>query len=259
MKTIEFTNTLQKNYEDLYACTKIRPDKLANVDKIADKIVKEKARYQAVGEPLGIPWYVIGIIHNMECGQRFSQHLHNGDPLTGKTVKVPEGRPRIGQPPFSWEESATDALRCKNLDKVNDWSLSRILYELERYNGWGYRLYHSHVNSPYLWSYSNHYIKGKYIADNQWSDAAVSQQMGAATLLQRLELRNEIHPLSELTPTNKPFFVLSNEEAKPRVEELQCFLNTFDGVTLVIDGIPGTNTSKAVKMIFGNYLSNNIE
>ncbi|WP_182407612.1 hypothetical protein [Psychrobacter sp. GP33] len=259
MKTIEFNNTLKKDYEDLYTCTKIRPDKLADVDSIVNKIVKEKARYQAVGEPLGIPWYVIGIIHNMECGQRFTQHLHNGDPLTGKTIKVPKGRPRIGQPPFSWEESATDALRCKNLDKVNDWSLTRILYELERYNGWGYRLYYSHVNSPYLWSCSNHYTKGKYIADNEWSETAVSQQIGAATLLQRLEERNEINSLSELAPVNKPFFTLNNEEAKPRVEDLQCFLNTFDEVTLVVDGIPGTNTSKAVKMIFGNYLSNNLE
>ena len=259
MKTIEFNNTLKKNYEDLYTCMKIRPDKLADVDNIVDKIVKEKYRYQVVGKPLGIPWYMIGIIHNMECGQRFTQHLHNGDPLTGKTTKVPKGRPKIGQPPFSWEKSAIDALTCKNLDNVNDWSLTGILHELERYNGWGYRLHHPSVNSPYLWSCSNHYTEGKYTHDGKWSNTAVSEQIGGAVLLQRMEERNEITLSPEIPSINKPFFTLSTEEAKPRVEDLQCFLNTFDEVTLVVDGIPGTNTSKAVKMIFGNYLSNNLE
>ena len=31
------------------------------------------------------------------------------------------------------------------------------------FNGWGYRLYHPNVKTPYLWSYTDKYSKGKYI------------------------------------------------------------------------------------------------
>ena len=92
--------------------------------------------------------------------------------------------------------SAADALKLRKIDRVADWSLARILYELEGYNGWGYRKFHQHVKSPYLWSFSNHYTQGKYIADGTWSDTAVSGQGGAAVLIKRLEQRGEISILT---------------------------------------------------------------
>ena len=61
-----------------------------------------------------------------------------------------------------------------------------MLYKLEAYNGWGYRDHHPDVNSPYLWSFSNHYKSGKYVADGTFSATAVSAQCGAAVLLKRL-------------------------------------------------------------------------
>ena len=44
--------------------------------------------------------------------------------------------------------------------------------------------------SPYLWSFSNHYARGKYVADGHFSATAVSQQCGAALLLKRLAATN---------------------------------------------------------------------
>ena len=46
----------------------------------------------------------------------------------------------------------------------------QTLYELERYNGFGYRDRRPQVLSPYLWSFSNHYSRGKYVADGRFSD-----------------------------------------------------------------------------------------
>lgn len=263
MATIQFTKTLQAQYEDLYTRMEIRLDKLSIVEKHVDQILQHKSRYQAVAEPLGIPWYFVGIIHSMESSRNFSRHLHNGDPLTARTVQVPRGRPKTGQPPFSWEESATDALKYHNLHQVADWPLVRILYEFERYNGWGYRMYHAHVYSPYLWSYSNQYSKGKYIADGTWSETAASQQIGAVVLLRRLEERKEIslvaeRPAAKLVSAGKPFFTYS-KRVEPRADDLQRFLNTFDGVTLLVDGVPGKMTSEAVKKLFGHYLPNTPE
>jgi lysozyme family protein len=47
----------------------------------------------AVAGEVGIPWYVVAVIHNMEAGQNLRTHLHNGDSLTARTVHVPAGRP----------------------------------------------------------------------------------------------------------------------------------------------------------------------
>jgi len=57
-----------------------------------------------------------------------------------------------------------------------------MLYEFEKWNGFGYRLYHPKVLSPYLWGFSNHYTSGKYTADGKFDESAVSTQCGAAVL-----------------------------------------------------------------------------
>jgi lysozyme family protein len=135
-----------------------------------------------------IPWYFIACVHYMECSFSFKKHLHNGDPLTGYTVQVPAGRPKVGHgPPFTFEESAVDALKLMKYDKVTNWSLPFILQKLEGYNGFGYSK--KGIHTPYLWSFSNQYTKGKYVKDGVFSAEAVSQQMGAAVILKRMEDR----------------------------------------------------------------------
>jgi hypothetical protein len=136
---------------------------------------------------------------------------------------------------------------------VKNWSLARVLYELERYNGWGYRLYHNHVNSPYLWGFSSHYTSGKYIADGTWSDTAVSRQCGAAVLIRRLEELGEIAPLTPERATGPLLYYA--DYAIERGEDLQRFLNTFEGISLRVDGWPGKRTSDAVEKVFGSRLS----
>jgi hypothetical protein len=181
------------------------------------------------------------------------RHLHNGDPLTQRTRHVPAGRPADGNPPFTWQASAVDALRLRRVDRVADWSLHRILYELEGYNGWGYRLHHPHVKSPYLWSFSNQYTRGKYIADGTWSDSAVSGQCGAAVLVRRLEQRGEITVLTgPIAAAAAP--LRHAKHFMDRGEDLQRFLNTFPGISLRVDGWTGDKTSDAVRAVFGFYL-----
>lgn len=176
---------LKDEYVDLYDSLQVRPERLAAVDQQVRKIEANKARYEAVGRPLGIPWYFIGAVHSLESGLRFNAHLHNGDPLTARTVQIPRNRPITGEPPFTWEESATDALRLKSLQAWTDWSVPGLLWQLERYNGTGYRPHR--VPTPYLWSGSNHYAKGKFVSDGHYDPEAVSSQIGAAVLLKRME------------------------------------------------------------------------
>jgi lysozyme family protein len=135
-----------------------------------------------------VPWYFLACVHYMECSFSFKKHLHNGDPLTGYTVHVPAHRPKVGHPPpFTFEESAVDAIKYMKYDQVTNWSLPFILLKLEGYNGFGYN--RKGIKTPYLWSYSNHYTKGKYVKDGVYDADAVSTQLGAAVILKRMEQR----------------------------------------------------------------------
>jgi lysozyme family protein len=184
---------LKPEYQKLWQSCQIKSDQLDTTKQIVAKIALNRDRYLAIAQKINVPWYFIAVIHNMESSLSFSKHLHNGDSLKKRTVNVPEGRP-VPDPihgwdvGYTWEESAIDALTKggKDLDKVKDWSLPAQLWQIEQYNGFGYRLNHPDVLTPYLWSGTNLYTKGKFISDKKWDANAVSEQTGAAALLKIL-------------------------------------------------------------------------
>ncbi|MDX6507361.1 MAG: hypothetical protein QOG06_2005 [Gaiellaceae bacterium] len=240
------TQSARRNYDLLYASLLIRPNRRAAVDQLVRKMTANRARYQKVAKALGMPWYVVAIIHSLEAGGDFTRHLHNGDPLTARTTHVPAGRPKNGRAPFTWEASAMDALTYQGFANWKDWSLPGTLYKLEGYNGFGYRDHHPDVPSPYLWSFSNHYAKGKYVADGRFSPTAVSQQCGAAVLLKRLATGGKA-----IVETGPRILQLANPHVTgPDVEEAQKLLlknpfGSFDpGDT---DGEYGELTAGAVQ------------
>jgi lysozyme family protein len=108
-------------------------------------------------------------------------------PLVGAYAPGAGGAPARLERYGAWEDSAEDAVRWKRLDKVSEWSLVRVVYALEGFNGFGYRS--QGVRSPYVWSCSNLYTNGKYIADHVFDPSAVSKQVGAAVILKVLEER----------------------------------------------------------------------
>lgn len=186
---------LMKTYRERFVKMNIRPERLKSVKFITDKVIANKSRYEVVSKATKVPWYVIGIIHMMECGGSFDKHMHNGDSLAGRTERYPPGRP-VADPvagpgkPYTWEESAIDSLLHEKLDQVSSWHIESILYHLEKYNGMGYYSSKANIPSPYLWSFTDIYTKGKYkeIKQNgKWISVfdpeLVSQQVGAAAML----------------------------------------------------------------------------
>ena len=129
-------------YTIIYNRALIKLSKEQEVKLISKRILEGKERYEGVAETLdnGIPWWFIGITHFMEAGHKypkqFDYHLHCGDPLTARTFHVPSGRP-IADPkagkgkPYTWEESALDALKYMKYDKVTDWSIENCLILFE--------------------------------------------------------------------------------------------------------------------------------
>ena len=255
---MKLTDRLRSNYRHLFDTCIIQDSRAAEVEAVMESIVSNLGRYQQVADVIKMPWFIIAVIHLMEASLRFDRHLHNGDPLTERTIHVPSGRPRTGIPPFTWEESAMDALRWERMDRWSDWSIPGTLYKLEGYNGWGYRKWHPEVLSPYLWSYSNHYTRGKYVADGTFSDTAVSRQIGAAVVLRRMAEKGLAFFDKELetSPAEIPMPPLRHapREKSAHTTGLQKFLNTLPGIYLKVDGYAGDKTSDAFKKATGYYL-----
>lgn len=183
-------------YRQLFKTCVIREDKRSDVQWCVSKLTDPDRRkaYDLVYEETCVPWYFVGIIHGMEASFDLTSHLHNGDSLKAKTVHVPKGRPVPWLPPSDWGSSAADAMRYDKLDEKSDWDLATMLYRFEAYNGFGTRS--RGINTPYLWSYSNHYTKGKYVADGVWDANAVSKQCGAAVMLKALIEAGLVSPLA---------------------------------------------------------------
>ena len=167
---------------------RVRADWKGRASAVAQRIKSHRTRYQKAEKSTGVPWHVIGVLHNMESGGSFTRHMHEGSPLTRRTRYVPKGRPKVGNPPFTWEESAYDALyRLKRMDRYNWSDLGTKLQRIELYNGAGYQKYHKDIASPYLWSGTTLYTRGKYVVDGKWSSTAVSKQVGCAAVMKFLE------------------------------------------------------------------------
>jgi len=203
---------LKKEWADeyiaLYSTARVNDSKVETMKWYTNKIQKNQARYEAVSAKTGVPWYVIAAIHAMESSMDFTTHLHNGDSLNAKTVHVPAGRPKAGQPPFSWEDSACDALGYDGASGVKEWNLVQTLWFLEKYNGLGYKCGAGRdtvppCRSPYLWSYTQHYISGRYVQDGVWNKTSVSDQAGVVAIFKSLEARGLIKPLGS-APEPKP-------------------------------------------------------
>jgi lysozyme family protein len=177
--------SLKVEYAALFSSAEIRAEATQTLEWHFKAMRKFKPRYEAVGAAVKVPWYFIGAIHGLESSFNFRAHLHNGDfPLTARTRQVPSGRPLVWMPPDDWASSAKDALKLLGFTGQSDWSFERTLYRFEAYNGFGYRK--QGVATPYLWSFSNHYDKGKFTSDGRWNANARSQQCGAAVLLKAL-------------------------------------------------------------------------
>ena len=191
---------LYPEYQSDFAKCKVDEDKIEALDKIIARMEKNQSRYQKLERSLGIPWYFIAVIHERESSGKFTGNLCNGDPITDRTLHVPANRPPCGDPPFTWEECAEDALKLKDLDQWTEWNAPGMLYQLECYNGFGYRLYHEDVPSPYLWSFSSLYSSGKYDTDGHFNPDLVDKQAGAATLLRRMVDQKKDYVMKNLVP-----------------------------------------------------------
>lgn len=178
----------RKGLNNLWSRLQISPDKRNEALTIARKLASDKPRYKKVQETTGVPWWWTAITNWREQSGKFDGAMHNGDKIIGTdklTTHIPAGRG-----PFpTWEASADDVLRMKDLDEIKDWSVARALYEWERYNGFGYQsrsLPGGPINSPYVFAWTNLQQRGKYTSDGSYDPSHWDEQPGTAALLKAL-------------------------------------------------------------------------
>ena len=250
---------------DLYASAAIKPVWLSRVIAEADKAGRHIAQYVDVERLTGVPWHVVAIIHARESDASFKRHLHNGDPLKNErgeglaTVQVPSGRG-----PFEdWLSSAVDAIELK----LKDWrgvfvDTSDTLYFLQRNNGFGYAS--KGVNSPYLWSGTQHYENGLFVRDGEFDPHGVDRQPGCAALLKEFVVRGWAYPwgLAELRIAQKARPGLINWSRAPELasKTIQASLNQLIAIDnapvepLKMDGDIGPRTRTVYRRFFGRDL-----
>lgn len=180
------TDTLKQQNQLRWSKCKINSDRDGLFTTVAARLTAPaaKTRYKAVEAKTGVPWWFIAVTHEREASQSWTKSLAQGDPWNKVSTHVPAGRG-----PFkSWEDAAYDALvNCPPYAARNkDWSAGGSLAMLEKYNGLGYSA--RGVPSPYIWSGTDQYVKGKFIADHVYDPNTVDKQLGCAGLLKKMNV-----------------------------------------------------------------------
>jgi lysozyme family protein len=177
-----FENT-EAGYNKLWKAAQLKASEANQAELFANRIIAAEARYKGVQSSVGVPWFFIGALHMRESSCNFAGVLHNGEHIIGTgrvTTLVPAGRG-----PFStWEAAAVDALKMKDMHRVQEWSAARMLYQAEVFNGLGY--VGKGINSPYVWGGTTNEQRGKYVADHVFDPNAEDTQLGVAAVLIRL-------------------------------------------------------------------------
>jgi lysozyme family protein len=166
-----------------------------------------KSRYQGVTDRLielgkthpeiqPVPWWFIAVVSEREYSgpPHWDKQLGQGDPLSAKSIHDPRGRG-----PFlkhdddvtpgndAWTRGCLDALiDCAPFAaKWKLWTPGGTLTLFEEYNGLGYAA--MGVPSAYVWSGSDQYVSGKYIADHVYRASAIDVQEGCAPILSMMQ------------------------------------------------------------------------
>lgn len=167
----------------LWATAEYHDAMMATAKAVALRICTPRAVavYKELERVTTVPWWVIGVIHYREANLSWGRNIAQGDPWNSVSRHVPKGRG-----PFkSFYAAAVDALtKCAPFAaRWKDWSPGGALTLLELYNGTGYE--HHGVPSPYVWSGTQHYRRGKYVKDGPagWDPNVVDKQLGCAILL----------------------------------------------------------------------------
>jgi lysozyme family protein len=162
-------------YRRLALQAEVRPDWVYPAAIKAAAINASQDRYFALRQQIGLPWWVIGGIHQMDTHGDFGKDFGSGLLLGGR---------------ITWEQSAVAALDQGGLLNCNiDWSEpTACLAQCELWGNLRGQGGLAPELSPYLWSGTTNYLKGQYI-DGIWDPSSTCRQVGLFAPLALLGIR----------------------------------------------------------------------
>lgn len=189
---------------------KFKPSFWPAAQKFAKRAISHKVEYQAISETIKnqtgkfVPWWFIPLVHERECVRgvdNWTCNIGQGTPFNQKSHIKPYNGPFS-----SFRAAAVAALVNEAPHAANNtnWSGGGVMTISEQYNGTGYA--RKGLPSPYVWSGTNQYVKGKYVADGKFNAEKVDTQLGVAISLKAMmELDPSIildgdHPDQAVTP-----------------------------------------------------------
>lgn len=195
---MSLVSTLIARNAQRWSAMKLDPARIPRFDAIARDLtaLNPKKVYQEIEKATKVPWWVVAVIHQRESNQNFSTQLGQGDPLGHVSRHDPAGRGPFfnhpNDPPLhdAFYRAALDALiDCgPHAAKWPDWSVGGTLTLLEEYNGLGYAM--RGVPSAYVWSGTDQYVSGKYIADHDYRAGVKDVQEGCAAIIVRMAMKD---------------------------------------------------------------------
>lgn len=214
----------------------------------ATRALRNKTRYVAVTQKTGVPAALIAALHYRESNYDFATGLGQGDPIDKVSTHVPAGHGPFG----SWEEAAIFYLHFDRMDENSQpWSMPYCCWKLEAWNGFGPRA-HGRA-SGYLWSGTNQYDGGKYVADSVWDPSHWDQQLGAVPIIKEIMSLDPSMafggPGGAVLPINVPPAVTLPpiSVGGDKTKSVQQTLNKLGYGPLVLDGSYGRRTRGAVR------------
>jgi lysozyme family protein len=238
---------LRPEYTALLA--RMRITRGAAVDSVAHKLIRliDAGHYDIGCKVTGVPVIIAAASFEREAASNFNLNPAQGAPLHQRSTIIPHNGPFV-----TWTQAQIAAYAIDGMDKVGaaNWSWPLACYYMERFNGFGPRNHGRHTG--YLWSGSNIYTGGKYIADGVWSASTADQQLGVIPIMKRIvEMRPDLelpHPFPSATdaPTSPPT-PAPVPEGHRDAAALQAALNTLGAdPQLVVDDNFGRMTRHAV-------------
>jgi lysozyme family protein len=165
---------------------RLRGNQASDLGSFLDHYNRNKDRYLAVANEVGLPPELIAALHWRESTGKFSTYMHQGDPLGRRPRHHPTNIPTF----YKWEDSAIHAFGQKALLRddlrltENSTDLAALVTYAEYYNGLGY--YNRRIPSPYVFSGTDQYNRGKYVSDGKYSRLTRDGQLGVVTMIQAI-------------------------------------------------------------------------
>lgn len=188
---------LKPEYERLLRTMQVAPERVQEVDLVARALLRPAwlDRYREVDRQTKVPACFIAGLDERESGADPSRSLGQGDYWNRVSTHVPKGH-------GPWASWIAAAIYYVNLDKLNatsaPWSWAYACWKGEAWNGFGAR--GRGINTGYLWAGTNHYTRGKYIADGVWSSSAVDRQLGIIPIMRRMVEMNSSLRFTDIEP-----------------------------------------------------------